>query len=140
MIRRPPRSTLFPYTTLFRSCDNILEKLVVCGVRAVRLGHPARISESLREHTLDFKLALHPLGTVISDIQGELERFFKKEERYRDRRSPGREAEREVRDEIMRLKGEIKNLKKDIFKNVMKEAEVFVGTLASIGDRSLEEQ
>src|SRR3712207_8983670 len=24
MIRRPPRSTLFPYTTLFRSIDNIL--------------------------------------------------------------------------------------------------------------------
>src|SRR5690349_22095266 len=23
MIRRPPRSTLFPYTTLFRSADNI---------------------------------------------------------------------------------------------------------------------
>src|SRR5260370_8594530 len=22
MIRRPPRSTLFPYTTLFRSCEN----------------------------------------------------------------------------------------------------------------------
>src|SRR2546427_1544878 len=22
MLRRPPRSTLFPYTTLFRSCDN----------------------------------------------------------------------------------------------------------------------
>src|SRR5689334_24460166 len=25
MIRRPPRSTLFPYTTLFRSCDALLE-------------------------------------------------------------------------------------------------------------------
>src|SRR3712207_8632655 len=24
MIRRPPRSTLFPYTTLFRSIDNVL--------------------------------------------------------------------------------------------------------------------
>src|SRR5437899_4305293 len=24
MIRRPPRSTLFPYTTLFRSCKQIL--------------------------------------------------------------------------------------------------------------------
>src|SRR5438874_9451221 len=24
MIRRPPRSTLFPYTTLFRSCFNLL--------------------------------------------------------------------------------------------------------------------
>src|SRR5256885_3028376 len=26
MIRRPPRSTLFPYTTLFRSLDNRAEK------------------------------------------------------------------------------------------------------------------
>src|SRR3712207_8332907 len=25
MIRRPPRSTLFPYTTLFRSCRRLLE-------------------------------------------------------------------------------------------------------------------
>src|SRR3712207_7641169 len=26
MIRRPPRSTLFPYTTLFRSWDRVAEK------------------------------------------------------------------------------------------------------------------
>src|SRR5688572_33360638 len=26
MIRRPPRSTLFPYTTLFRSDDNVAER------------------------------------------------------------------------------------------------------------------
>src|SRR3712207_7712006 len=25
MIRRPPRSTLFPYTTLFRSVDNVVD-------------------------------------------------------------------------------------------------------------------
>src|SRR3712207_8971782 len=29
MIRRPPRSTLFPYTTLFRSSASICERLVV---------------------------------------------------------------------------------------------------------------
>src|SRR3712207_7976351 len=28
MIRRPPRSTLFPYTTLFRSNDSTTEELV----------------------------------------------------------------------------------------------------------------
>src|SRR6266571_5974528 len=28
MIRRPPRSTLFPYTTLFRSYDDALERLI----------------------------------------------------------------------------------------------------------------
>src|SRR2546428_9315569 len=37
MIRRPPRSTLFPYTTLFRSLEAsilALRKDAVCGERA----------------------------------------------------------------------------------------------------------
>src|SRR5207302_10089792 len=32
MIRRPPRSTLFPYTTLFRSMTDTLEGLYGCGL------------------------------------------------------------------------------------------------------------
>src|SRR3712207_8176333 len=28
MIRRPPRSTLFPYTTLFRSCEKVRQLLL----------------------------------------------------------------------------------------------------------------
>src|SRR3712207_8739897 len=31
MIRRPPRSTLFPYTTLFRSVDPLRQVLVLHG-------------------------------------------------------------------------------------------------------------
>src|SRR5256885_13321119 len=31
MIRRPPRSTLFPYTTLFRSSAAMIEKLIKAG-------------------------------------------------------------------------------------------------------------
>src|SRR2546430_12714345 len=36
MIRRPPRSTLFPYTTLFRSCSAgmALDWTVSCGASA----------------------------------------------------------------------------------------------------------
>src|SRR2546430_7757258 len=34
MIRRPPRSTLFPYTTLFRSDKEIVAKLGPAGVKA----------------------------------------------------------------------------------------------------------
>src|SRR5437016_9688620 len=34
MIRRPPRSTLFPYTTLFRSKDQADLRLVHCAGRA----------------------------------------------------------------------------------------------------------
>src|SRR3712207_8200592 len=39
MIRRPPRSTLFPYTTLFRSREGRLRR---AGAAAVRLRGPAR--------------------------------------------------------------------------------------------------
>src|SRR3712207_8597839 len=39
MIRRPPRSTLFPYTTLFRSGDAVLEP--VAGVPQGVLGRLA---------------------------------------------------------------------------------------------------
>src|SRR3712207_6961970 len=35
MIRRPPRSTLFPYTTLFRSLDRI---------RAAMIAHPENVA------------------------------------------------------------------------------------------------
>src|SRR5215216_8031911 len=36
MIRRPPRSTLFPYTTLFRSCSPSLPLIVQGSSRAGR--------------------------------------------------------------------------------------------------------
>src|SRR5687767_15489813 len=39
MIRRPPRSTLFPYTTLFRSSTNIIEALTrKPGVSSISTG------------------------------------------------------------------------------------------------------
>src|SRR5438034_8855095 len=38
MTRRPPRSTLFPYTTLFRSGQQERVELVAGGVDAHRLG------------------------------------------------------------------------------------------------------
>src|SRR2546428_2350595 len=34
MIRRPPRSTLFPYTTLFRSVHRVVEGVLVVGFDA----------------------------------------------------------------------------------------------------------
>src|SRR2546430_7406961 len=44
MIRRPPRSTLFPYTTLFRSPDTAKSKLD----RDIRMGRPAKNLQSER--------------------------------------------------------------------------------------------
>src|SRR3712207_7959618 len=38
MIRRPPRSTLFPYTTLFRSCGMIAREVLAVKDQ-LKLGH-----------------------------------------------------------------------------------------------------
>src|SRR3712207_6872795 len=45
MIRRPPRSTLFPYTTLFRSLVALIgsTSIVVAGLSVV-IGHAGQIS------------------------------------------------------------------------------------------------
>src|SRR5436305_11141969 len=60
MIRRPPRSTLFPYTTLFRSAGREPEH-----VSGVELGHELGIvglefvSERSEEHTSELQSRPH---------------------------------------------------------------------------------
>src|SRR6266545_2796115 len=51
MIRRPPRSTLFPYTTLFRSAGGCGRPRVAAGSASPR---PARIGRS-EEHTSELQ-------------------------------------------------------------------------------------
>src|SRR5438477_8934093 len=44
MIRRPPRSTLFPYTTLFRSQDDVADRMIemIAGAaRQLQIGDPS---------------------------------------------------------------------------------------------------
>src|SRR2546422_7313447 len=75
MIRRPPRSTLFPYTTLFRSLDRGVPDLVLLAqqVRTVQeqaVGHaqplvhppgrvPSRLDVRSEEHTSELQSRLH---------------------------------------------------------------------------------
>src|SRR3989442_7301269 len=48
MIRRPPRSTLFPYTTLFRSLVSGQLEPGVAQVQSFHHGVPARLRENRR--------------------------------------------------------------------------------------------
>src|SRR2546429_3132688 len=47
MIRRPPRSTLFPYTTLFRSTDMTDDEMAKLHVRYMVGGHARGIRDEL---------------------------------------------------------------------------------------------
>src|SRR5437899_6662490 len=58
MIRRPPRSTLFPYTTLFRSrvARNLVDPSAERGARAVALA----VFQDTEEYLLDKVFAQRP--------------------------------------------------------------------------------
>src|SRR3712207_7071138 len=47
MIRRPPRSTLFPYTTLFRSRENVQRRPEIDGGREVSRERDGEIADAL---------------------------------------------------------------------------------------------
>src|SRR5687768_18232309 len=63
MIRRPPRSTLFPYTTLFRSARELMR---VAGTKLRQVNHPQQFLHALvdlrlrsEEHTSELQSRLH---------------------------------------------------------------------------------
>src|SRR3989454_5692961 len=69
MIRRPPRSTLFPYTTLFRSVgggDDVIE----LGSRLVALGGPRSAAVAADRRTAVVAVD-HPRGVVRVDRSEE---------------------------------------------------------------------
>src|SRR2546430_12775711 len=78
MIRRPPRSTLFPYTTLFRSrlAQRVGEEVAVHGERIARqlVGPAGVVAERLDGHgDVDFRLEQRlavVLGLEFPDLRG----------------------------------------------------------------------
>src|SRR5687768_17958584 len=84
MIRRPPRSTLFPYTTLFRSCWRRRRR----GSGSVRLRPRARTlrrSSRSEEHTSELQSRLHLVCRLL------LEKKKKKKKKDRCRKTNNRE-------------------------------------------------
>src|SRR2546422_8332460 len=59
MIRRPPRSTLFPYTTLFRSLADGLERAGRHRVPAQQHGSGSAPAARSEEHTSELQSRLH---------------------------------------------------------------------------------
>src|SRR3712207_8081954 len=66
MIRRPPRSTLFPYTTLFRSDHG-----VAAGEHHAELTEGAIPSVTVPRHPELQAVALAPVGVVLVRVRSE---------------------------------------------------------------------
>src|SRR2546429_3588947 len=78
MIRRPPRSTLFPYTTLFRSVlqRGDPERMESRGVDGAEVGDPVVVGPGVRseEHTSELQSRLHLVCRLLLEKKNKQDR------------------------------------------------------------------
>src|SRR5947208_14507438 len=78
MIRRPPRSTLFPYTTLFRSRRDLLRDLF--GGAVVRVAHASSpgvgVTRRSEEHTSELQSPDHLVCRLLLEKKKRTKIFY----------------------------------------------------------------
>lgn len=107
--------------------DNLLERLVEADERVVRLGHPARVKEDLRTHTLDGLVEAHDNMRVARNLLRRAEQLFEKADRY-TRARPVAGSKYEMRREAKQLKQEARHLERRAIYDVLEEADVICAT------------
>lgn len=105
------------------------------NIRAVRLGHPARIQESILKYSLE-ALVQNADGTeIVSDIRSELQSYLKVVSNPKSRGMEKREAYREMKI----LRKEIRSREEKVVQGLISNAQVVlatnVGAASSILDR-----
>lgn len=121
--------------------DNILERLVRARQKAVRIGHPARVSEELRDHTLDAKVQDHEAMKLVREMLREAENLFRRSGRF-TRTRPARGEKQAVRREARQLKSDARLLEQQAVQNVLDRADIVCMTSTFgddvIGDRDFD--
>src|SRR5262245_65287396 len=92
MIRRPPRSTLFPYTTLFRSRARKRRTSCARRPRRIRTCRPAQRPPRSEEHTSELQSLRHLVCRLLLEKkkkkkqrnaeQTQKERYKRQEQRH----------------------------------------------------------
>src|SRR5262249_9935573 len=122
--------------------DNLLERLVAGGWRAVRLGHPARVLPELRAHTLDLLVEDHDDTRLARKMAKEAFALFRKAGKWtRGKPEPG--ARRDMRQEARDLLADARRLEAHAVERILNRATVLCATTTGLdddllGDRSFD--
>lgn len=113
--------------------DNLLEKLLETPLKVVRMGHPARILDSLRHATLSAQVAEHGDQSYIRELDQQRERLIKQRARAMDRGSGITYEERQqLQREIQALWQEARDIEFALGKHIIAESDVVLVTHGGI--------
>uniref|UniRef100_A0A8D1FAP8 DNA-binding protein SMUBP-2 n=1 Tax=Sus scrofa TaxID=9823 RepID=A0A8D1FAP8_PIG len=105
--------------------DNLVERLARWKQRIVRLGHPARLLESIQQHSLDAVLARSDGAQVVADIRRDIDQVLGKTKKTQDKREKSH-----FRDEIKLLRKELKEREEAAMLESLTAARVVLATNA----------
>ncbi|XP_076590281.1 DNA-binding protein SMUBP-2 isoform X2 [Chaetodon auriga] len=103
--------------------DNLVERLARCKAKVLRLGHPARLLESIQKHSLDAILAQSDNANIITDIRKDIDKAFLGMKKMREK------GERvNFKREIGELRKELKTREATAITQILKSADVVLST------------
>ncbi|MGE5293600.1 MAG: AAA domain-containing protein, partial [Solirubrobacterales bacterium] len=116
--------------------DNIFERLLAAGERAVRLGHPARVMADLRAHTLDLLVEDHQDVRLARKMVKEAMGLFRQADRYtRVKPLPGQR--KETRQEARNLLADARRLEAQAVEHILDTADVLCATTTALDSELL---
>ncbi|MEZ5966630.1 MAG: IGHMBP2 family helicase [Planctomycetota bacterium] len=111
--------------------DNLTERLAGAGLRVVRLGHPARILDSVAAHALDAQVDIHSDRKVRRGLQRDIDA-------QQRRLARARRADRvAARQELRQLRSELRALEDATTHAVLAAAQVTLATTTGAADALL---
>lgn len=116
--------------------DNLLERLLGFGEKALRLGHPARVLPALRASTLDLMIEDHDDTKLARKLAKEGFALFRKAGKYtRAKPEPG--ARRDMRQEARALLADARRLEAQVVESILNGAAVVCATLTGLNSEIL---
>ncbi|MEN0110164.1 MAG: AAA domain-containing protein, partial [Planctomycetota bacterium] len=108
--------------------DNLVERLIELMPGVVRVGHPARVFEALRGHTLDELVERDDTNTFVRQLRREADALQRRAQKRSRSRNAGRERGQRFA-EARKLRDEARRLERSIVRSVLDHAAVVATTL-----------
>jgi Cdc6-like AAA superfamily ATPase len=118
--------------------DNLMERLLAAGLDGVRVGHPARVLESLHAHTLEARAEAHEASRIARGLVEEAFALRRAAARRKQQRGPGRFSEARAAERGARaLFAEARALEARAEAEVLERAPVVLATLTGLDGPAL---